>query len=207
MRKTRKPSARKASRPERSRAARRSRRVPPRRAKRAAAGKTAGRSLSDLKQQYLDRFVAESSTTVRVLKAYPPGQDDFRPHERSPAAVRIAHLFSIENGAVVRAARGEWTLQPNFPPPPPTVAEAAAAYERGARELVEAVRAMPDSRLAEKVTFFTGPRQMEEIPVLDVLWFMLLDSVHHRGQLSVYIRMAGGKVPSIYGPTADEPWR
>jgi len=38
------------------------------------------------------------------------------------------------------------------------------------------------------------------------MWFMLLDSIHHRGQLSVYVRMAGGKVPSIYGPSADEPW-
>jgi uncharacterized damage-inducible protein DinB len=35
---------------------------------------------------------------------------------------------------------------------------------------------------------------------------MLMDSVHHRGQFSVYLRMADGKVPSIYGPTADEPW-
>ena len=45
------------------------------------------------------------------------------------------------------------------------------------------------------------------IPVIDVLWFMLTDSIHHRGQLSVYVRMAGGRVPSIYGPSADEPWR
>jgi uncharacterized damage-inducible protein DinB len=164
-------------------------------------------SLAALKRQYLDRFLAESLTTLKVMRAYPPGQDEFRPHERSPTAVRIAHVFSIENGAVLRAARGQWTLQPNFPPPPATVAEAADACERGARELVEAVRAMPDSRLTEKVAFFTGPRQLGEMQILDVLWLMLLDSVHHRGQLSVYIRMAGGKVPSIYGPSADEPWR
>jgi uncharacterized damage-inducible protein DinB len=37
-------------------------------------------------------------------------------------------------------------------------------------------------------------------------WLAVMDAVHHRGQMSVYIRLAGGKVPSIYGPTADEPW-
>ena len=52
----------------------------------------------------------------------------------------------------------------------------------------------------------SGPGTMGVLKVIDFLWFMLLDSIHHRGQLSVYIRPAGGKVPSIYGPTADEPW-
>jgi uncharacterized damage-inducible protein DinB len=42
--------------------------------------------------------------------------------------------------------------------------------------------------------------------VIAFLWLMLMDSIHHRGQLSVYIRPAGGKVPSIYGPSGDEPW-
>ena len=41
---------------------------------------------------------------------------------------------------------------------------------------------------------------------LDVLWFLLNDQIHHRGQFSVYLRMAGAKVPSIYGPSKDEPW-
>jgi len=40
----------------------------------------------------------------------------------------------------------------------------------------------------------------------DVLWYSLHALIHHRGQLSVYLRMVGGKVPSIYGPSGDEPW-
>ena len=47
---------------------------------------------------------------------------------------------------------------------------------------------------------------MGNFPVAEFLWFMLMDSVHQHGQLSVYVRCAGGKVPSIYGPSADEPW-
>lgn len=50
------------------------------------------------------------------------------------------------------------------------------------------------------------PKQMGDFRKADVLWMMMMDAVHHRGQFSVYLRMAGGKVPSIYGPSADEPW-
>ena len=162
---------------------------------------------SALKRQYLVAFKREFPTTLKVMRAYPPGKDDFKPHERSSSAVRLTHTFTIENGAGVQAIQGEFKIPPSFPPPPATVAEAAAAYERGAKALIEAVERVAESRLLETVTFTTGPRQTARIPVIDVLWFMLCDSIHHRGQLSVYIRLAGGKVPSIYGPTADEPWR
>jgi uncharacterized damage-inducible protein DinB len=47
---------------------------------------------------------------------------------------------------------------------------------------------------------------MGEMTRMEWLWFLLHDEIHHRGQFSVYLRMADAKVPSIYGPTADEPW-
>ena len=181
------------------------RRPRPRRAAAVRGRKPAG--LSERKRHYLERFASELARTLRVLDAFPPGRDDFKPHERSGAAARLAHAFVKENGAVIRAARGEWTLQPSVAPPPATVAEAREAYARDARELMEAVRDMPESRLDETVQFFTGPGTQGPMRIHDLLWYMLLDSVHHRGQLSVYVRMAGGKVPSIYGPSADEPWR
>jgi uncharacterized damage-inducible protein DinB len=48
---------------------------------------------------------------------------------------------------------------------------------------------------------------MGDVRRQDFLWMMLNDMIHHRGQFSVYLRMAGGKVPSIYGPSKDEPWQ
>ena len=53
---------------------------------------------------------------------------------------------------------------------------------------------------------FTGPKTMGEIPRKEWIWFLLHDQIHHRGQFSVYLRMVDGKVPSIYGPSGDEPW-
>ena len=51
-----------------------------------------------------------------------------------------------------------------------------------------------------------GPKQMGDVPRSQIGWLTVMDMVHHRGQFSVYLRVAGGKVPSIYGPSADEPW-
>lgn len=93
-----------------------------------------------------------------------------------------------------------------MPPAPATFDEALAAYEQGVAGVIAAVEKMPESRLGETVQFFTGPKQMGDVPVGDFFWFTLMDHIHHRGQLSVYVRMTGGKVPSIYGPSGDEPW-
>jgi hypothetical protein len=175
------------------------------RSKRAAKPRAARPQATGLKRQYLDIFKKEFPTTLKVMKAY-PGQDDFKPHERSFSASRLVHAFAQENGVVVQAIRGELKMPPDLPAPPATYAEAVANYERGARELIATVEKTPESRLFETVTFFVGPGHLGQVPISDILWIMLMDSIHHRGQLSVYVRMAGGKVPSIYGPSADEPW-
>ena len=200
MKEAKRPAARKA-------AGRKGKPVMKARPKRAPKSAAARPGAPALKRQYIDLFKKEFPTTVKVLKAFPPGKDDFRPHERSHSAARLVHTFAMENVGAARVARGEPLDPAALPRPPATYAEAVAAYERGAAELIAAVEEMPDSRLSDEVKFFTGPGQMGNVPVLDVLWFMLMDSIHHRGQLSVYVRMAGGKVPSIYGPSADEPWR
>ena len=70
------------------------------------------------------------------------------------------------------------------------------------RELEQATEATGEG----VVKFYTGPKHVGDYRTMDFLWFLLHDQIHHRGQLSVYVRMAGGRVPSIYGPTADEPW-
>ena len=68
------------------------------------------------------------------------------------------------------------------------------------------VRSTPDDKLQETVKFFTGPGQMGDFTRLDFAWFLLHDQIHHRGQFSIYLRLADAKVPAIYGPSGDEPW-
>jgi uncharacterized damage-inducible protein DinB len=79
--------------------------------------------------------------------------------------------------------------------------------ERTLRRMSDAVRKTDDGQLSSTIKFFTAPKEMGDVRRQDFLWLMLNDMIHHRGQFSVYLRMAGGKVPSIYGPSKDEPWQ
>lgn len=164
---------------------------------------------ASFRDMFLPVFEREHATTVRVLRAYPADRLDLQPHPRSKTARDLAWLFVMEQGLAQKALTDgfDWSTPPAGPPPPPrTMDEIVAAFEQGHRQVVELVRGMSDEELRGTVQFFVGPRQLGDIPRTDFLWFLLHDQIHHRGQFSVYLRMAGGSVPSIYGPTADEPW-
>jgi uncharacterized damage-inducible protein DinB len=171
----------------------------------AAAKRAVGKRSA--KQAYLDTYAREHATTLRVLRAFPPGQGDFRPHARSQSASELAYTMLYEQELNARALKGGPLMGGGNPPPKPASFEAAIdAFDRGYRAIVDQVTRTPDAKLESTVQFPTAPGQMGEWPTLDFLWFMLFDQIHHRGQLSVMVRMAGGKVPSIYGPSGDEPW-
>ena len=82
-----------------------------------------------------------------------------------------------------------------------------AAPENAAHaDLRDVVAAYSDEELLEPIKFFSGPKTLVDVPRIDFAWLVMSDRIHHRGQWSVYLRMADAKVPSIYGPSADEPW-
>jgi uncharacterized damage-inducible protein DinB len=158
------------------------------------------------KQQFADVFARENATTRRVIHSLPASKGDFQPYPNAKPARELAFIFALGQGAIAAALTDQWTWPPQFPPVPASYGDVLAAFDATTAAAKEALAKAPDSRLDEKIPFFTAPRQMGEIAVIDLMWFMLLDSVHHRGQLSTYLRAAGEKVPSIYGPSADEPW-
>ena len=92
------------------------------------------------------------------------------------------------------------------PDPPESWDELLAALEKAHQDFRDLVASATPEQLHENVHFFVAPKTMGTISRIDWVWFLLSDQIHHRGQFSVYLRIAGGKVPSIYGPTADEPW-
>lgn len=152
------------------------------------------------RQMWIELYEKETPKTLRVLRAYPAGEAEFKPHERSSTALRLAQTFWRENDVMLRTLRGD--TAPGAKPPEGWAA-AVDAYERSAREVIDTVRSVPEEKISRKTPF--GPPALKmELPVIELMWLMLLDSIHHRGQLAVYIRMAGGKVPAIYGPSADD---
>ena len=158
------------------------------------------------RQAYLATYERERATTLRVLRAFPAEQSEFKPAERSNVARQLAWTFVVESTVALRAVRGEPLFAGGWPQAPATWQEVLDAFESVSNALVEALRTADDAVFATKVQFLSGPKQMADYSMMDFLWFMLHDQIHHRGQLSVYVRCVGGKLPSIYGPTADEPW-
>src|SRR5437870_5336116 len=166
---------------------------------------TRGESVMTEKEQFLGALEREIPTTIKVLEAYAPARGELKPHAKCKAAKDLAWIFVTEQKASEQALDGGIEFG-KMPPAPATLPEVIATYERSSKAFVERIRKTPDADLNKTIKFFVAPKQMGDIRKMDVLWYMLMDSVHHRGQFSVYLRMADGKVPSIYGPSADEPW-
>ena len=156
--------------------------------------------------RFLAAYLREHATTLKVLRAFPLGRADFRPHERSNDAKQLAWTFVVEERLMAKALRHEQILGGGFPQAPATWEEVLDQFNAAHDELVALLSDPRNAALDGTATFFSGPKQTADFPTPEFLWFLLMDQVHHRGQLSVDLRMAGGKVPSIYGPSADEPW-
>lgn len=161
------------------------------------------------REQFLEAYDREHETTMRVLRAYPADQLELRPHPRLKTARELAWMFVMERRlgtAVMNDAFASGPPKGEMPTAPESWDEILTMAESAHREFGELVRGLPEDQLHQDVKFMTGPKQLGDMTRLHFLWFLLSDEIHHRGQFSVYLRMANGKVPSIYGPSADEPW-
>jgi uncharacterized damage-inducible protein DinB len=161
------------------------------------------------KQAFLDTYEHEHATTMRVLRAYPEDKLDLQPHPLCKAARELAWVFVSERRLGMMLFNDAFATAPPSgepPKPPQSWNELLAALENTHKEFGDIVRSGDESYLKGQVSFFTAPKTMGRMSRMAVAWMLLHDQIHHRGQFSIYLRMAGGKVPSIYGPTADEPW-
>lgn len=160
------------------------------------------------RQLLIDAWKDESARTRRVLTAFPESASEMRPHETSQCARELAHTFCVEAGVGIAALTDTLDLSKmgSMPAPPATWGEVLTAYDGAYAGLISTLENTADDKMGDSVTFFTGPKQMGPVPKMGIVQFMLNDHIHHRGQLSVYLRMSGSKVPSIYGPSRDEPW-
>ena len=147
-------------------------------------------------------FENEMQTTLRVFQAVPNGHLDYRPDSKSKTALGLLRHITLEDEWLLNCiANGEFT-----PPPDDSdacgimnPADAVARYKEKVPAALNRVRTLPGAKLT-KVIDLLG---MIQAPGINFLAMSIKHSVHHRGQLSTYLRPMGGKVPGIYGPTAD----
>ena len=151
--------------------------------------------------QLLQSLHHEHKTTMRVLKAVPADQLGFKPHERNMSAGELAwHVAYSQYGLALVAATTRFDVYQQ-PPAPPTLDEIVAGGETYYEKAREVLSSLTAAQLSASIPL-PGGRSM---PAAGLIWSgVLFHQIHHRGQLSVYIRMAGGKVPSIYGPSGDD---
>jgi uncharacterized damage-inducible protein DinB len=158
------------------------------------------------KEKFLGTWEHEFSTTLKVLRVYPTDKGDMKPSERSKSAKDLAwSMISEEKMFVEGALKGAISFDPGAKAPG-SWEEMCAYYQAAHKELVEKVKTASDADLEGTIKFYVAPKTLGDMPKWQILWMMIMDTIHHRGQFSVYLRMAGGKVPSIYGPSGDEPW-
>ncbi len=158
----------------------------------------------NLREYFLQCFRSEKPRFLRVFHAMPKEQAAYRPHPRSTSAGDIVWLLAGElHDACVLAERGEVSFVPQ--PAPGSLDESIAAYEKNAGELEKRLGKLDDAAWEKTARFLVDGNVAWEAPLGDMLFGFLFDAIHHRGQLSAYLRPMGGRVPSIYGPSADEP--
>ena len=140
---------------------------------------------------------------VAVLKAVPPGRLDYRPDPKARTAVELAWLLAMEEAALVTlldTGTVEWKEQA----PQASMAEIVAAFEKSATAVNDRLERMDEAGWEKKGRFLMGEAPAWEDSIGGFVWGFLFDEIHHRGQLSTYLRPMGGRVPSIYGPSADD---
>ncbi len=153
------------------------------------------------KKDLLTLLKKEYSTTVKVLQAYPEGKDDLKPHEKSSDALKLAKTFVFEMYLTGAYVFGDVVDRDKFSSyNPGTVKKALKDFQKETDEVIARLEKLREKDL-EKEVDFGGKKFIAS----NFLLMMICDQIHHRGQLTVYIRLAGGLVPSIYGPSADDP--
>ena len=143
-------------------------------------------------------WTTESTTTRKVLARIPEGSD-YRPDPKSRTAREIAWQIVCEERMIIEAlenGRAEWAP----PPTPATMKEVLDAYDTQSAGMAERWKELPDARWSGTLEFFGSHR-----PASAMAWSFLFDIVHHRGQITTYLRPMGSTVPQVYGPSADEP--
>lgn len=159
----------------------------------------------------LPEFDREMASTRRMLERVPEERLSWKPHEKSMSLGRLAtHVAEIPGWGLKAFTTDELDVAPPGAPPyvPRTAASRVALldlFERNAAEARRVLAAAPDADFAKPWSLRAGGEVAFTLPKGAVYPSMLLNHlIHHRGQLSVYLRLSGAPVPPTYGPTADE---
>ena len=154
-------------------------------------------------QFFASRWNDEMPRFARVLRALPNEQLGYKPHDKCTPAGNLGWQIAIEAGNLSELLESGVV---NFavPPCPASNEEIASTFEQNAKAVEAKLGSIDEAKWSGPAKFNMNGQTVWETTVEDMFWGYIFDMVHHRGQLAAYIRPMGGKVPSIYGPSADD---
>jgi uncharacterized damage-inducible protein DinB len=148
----------------------------------------------------------EVAATKRVLAAVPEKNVTWKPDPKSRSAIELT-AFVAGHSFVLATILETAQFKAGPMEPPKSMKEAAGMFDAMLPKVDAALKSVDERSWEGKTATLYAPdgKVMQSAPLGGLAWFTLFDLIHHRGQLSTYIRPMGGRVPSIYGPSADDP--
>jgi uncharacterized damage-inducible protein DinB len=162
---------------------------------------------TNISQALLPEFDQEMAGTRTVLQRIPMDNYDWKPHTKSFNMGKLAtHVAHLPGWATMTVATNELDLsQPFEQPQPKTTEELLALFEQTSAEARKALEGVSDEELMKPWTLRMGDRTIFTMPKIAVIRGMVMNHIiHHRAQLTVYLRLNDVPVPGLYGPSADD---
>jgi uncharacterized damage-inducible protein DinB len=157
--------------------------------------------------ELLQELEQEAGSTRRVLERVPQDRLDWRPHEKSMTLGQLAlHVATLPGAIAEVSTRPTFDVKTQIPrPSPASVAELLAELDRSIQAAKKILGGMDDSALSIPWRMMDGEREVMAMPRAALLRSVLFNHLyHHRGQVTVYLRLVGALVPATYGSSADE---
>lgn len=161
----------------------------------------------NLSEPIIAELQHEAGTTRRMLERVPQDLLGWKPHEKSRTLGEIAaHIANLPGVFITPLGRDEFDRYEYIPTSVDSVSDILETFDKNISSALEILKTQADERLLASWRYKYGEQVIFEMPRLAVIRLMALNHlIHHRGQLSVYLRLLNVPLPSVYGPTADEP--
>lgn len=157
----------------------------------------------DQKALFLKFWEKEAPATRKVIERIPQERSDYRADPKARSAREIAWLL-VREEIVLGEGLERGSLTWDEIPTPGTVKEILDTYDRHHPKVTSALQQLGSEAWERSVPFMWQGQEVMRSSAYETAWSFLLDQIHHRGQLSTYLRPMGSTVPAIYGPSADE---
>ncbi|HYH85004.1 MAG TPA: DinB family protein [Pyrinomonadaceae bacterium] len=158
-----------------------------------------------LSTAFAEELQMESATTRKMLERVPEDAFDWKPHEKSMTLGRLAgHVAELVGMFVPMVTMDAMSFGDFTPFKPASVAELLEKFDKNVADAVELLKNQSDEQLPKTWQIKSGEKVFIGMPRGAFIRWLISHIVHHRGQLSVYLRLRDVPLPSVYGPTADE---